>query len=72
MLVLNQSLLNRECNIIRIINLLKALVSTVSMCNLHVIFLSKNTPRYFTLFTEGMFLPFTVRRDSCGSIYNSS
>jgi hypothetical protein len=33
------------------------------MCNLHVIFLSKITPRYFTWFTNGMFRPFSVRRE---------
>jgi hypothetical protein len=47
MLVLNRSLLNKECNLI---NVLTAIVATVSMCSLHVIFLSKFTSRYFTLF----------------------
>jgi hypothetical protein len=37
------------------------------MCSLHVIFLSKITPRYFTLFMKGMFCPFNVR-DSGGLI----
>jgi hypothetical protein len=27
------------------------------MCGLHVIFLSNITPRYFTLFTNGIYLP---------------
>jgi hypothetical protein len=48
MLELNHSLLNMEYTLI---NVLKALASIVSMCNLHVTFLSKITPRYFTLFT---------------------
>jgi hypothetical protein len=52
MLVLNRSLLNREYILI---NVLKALASIISMCNLHVT-LSKITPRYFTLFTNGMYL----------------
>jgi hypothetical protein len=46
-LALNRSLLNREYNLI---NVLKALASIISMCNLHVTFLSKITPRYFALF----------------------
>jgi hypothetical protein len=33
-------------------NALKALASIISMCNLHVIFLSKITPRYFALTRE--------------------
>jgi hypothetical protein len=60
MLTLNCLLLNKEYNLM---NVLKALASIVSMCNLHIILLSKITPRYFTLFTEGMFLPFNVRRE---------
>jgi hypothetical protein len=43
MLMLNRSLLNREYVLI---NVLKALASIISMCSLHVIFLSKITPRY--------------------------
>jgi hypothetical protein len=43
---------------------LKALTEIVSMCNLHAILLSKITPRYFTLFTNGMFCTFSVRRDA--------
>jgi hypothetical protein len=39
------------------------------MCNLHVIILSKITPRYFTLLTNGMFRPFNVRRQSCGLLW---
>jgi hypothetical protein len=42
-----------------LMNVLKALASIVSMCNLHVILLSK-----ITLFTNGMFCPFNVRRES--------
>jgi hypothetical protein len=53
MLVLNRSLLNREYILI---NVLKALASIISMCNLHVTFLSKITPRYFTLFTYGSYI----------------
>jgi hypothetical protein len=63
MLALNRSLLKREYNLM---NVLKALDSIVSICNLHVILLSKITPRYFTLFTNGMFCPFNVRRESGG------
>jgi hypothetical protein len=40
------------------------LASIVSICSLHVILLSKITPRYFTLFTKGMFRPFNVRREA--------
>jgi hypothetical protein len=54
----NRSLLNREYNLI---NVLKASASIISMCNLHVTFLSKITPRYIALFTNGIFLPFNVR-----------
>jgi hypothetical protein len=57
MLALNRLLLNREYILM---NVLKALASIVSMRNLHVIFLSKITPRYFTLFTNGIFRPFNV------------
>jgi hypothetical protein len=49
MLVLNRSLLNREYILI---NVLKALASIICMCNLHVTFLSKITPRYLILFTN--------------------
>jgi hypothetical protein len=63
MLTLNRSLLNREYNLM---NVLKALASIVSICSLHVILLSKITPRYFTLFTNGMFRPFNVRRELGG------
>jgi hypothetical protein len=61
MLTLNRSLLNRENNVM---NVMKALTSIFCMCNLLVILLSKITPRYFTLFTNGMFRPFNVRRES--------
>jgi hypothetical protein len=44
----NHSLLYREYILI---NVLKALASIIYMCNLRVTFLSKITPRYFTLFT---------------------
>jgi hypothetical protein len=63
MLALNRSRLNRE-NIL--MNVLKALASIICMCNFHVILLSNNTPRYFTLFTNGIFRPFNVRRESGG------
>jgi hypothetical protein len=46
MLVLNRSLLNREYILA---NVLKVLASIFSLCNLQVTFLSKITPRYFTL-----------------------
>jgi hypothetical protein len=42
MLALNRSLLNGEYILIYV---LKALKSIISMCNLHVTFLSKITPR---------------------------
>jgi hypothetical protein len=42
-IVLNRSLFDREYILI---NVLKALVSIISMCNFHVTFLSKITPRY--------------------------
>jgi hypothetical protein len=60
MLALNRSLLNREYTLM---NVLKALDSIVSMCNLHIT-LSKITPRYFALFTNGILCPFSVREDS--------
>jgi hypothetical protein len=63
MLALNRLLFNWEYTLI---NILKALVSIISMCNLHMLFLSKITQRYFTLFTNGMFRPFSVRWDSGG------
>jgi hypothetical protein len=65
MLVLNRSFLNTEYTLI---NALKALASIISMCGPHVIFLSKITQRYFTLFTNGTFCPFNVGRDSGGLI----
>jgi hypothetical protein len=51
MLALNHSLFNRKYVLT---NVLEALASTVSMCTLHVILLSKITPRYeyFTLFSK--------------------
>jgi hypothetical protein len=60
MLALNRSLLNREYILM---NVLKALASIICMCNLRVILLSNNTPRYFTLFTNGIFSPFNLRRE---------
>jgi hypothetical protein len=65
LLVLNQSLLNKEYNLI---NALYALVATVSMCSLHVIFLLKITQRYFILFTKGLLCTFNARRYSGGLI----
>jgi hypothetical protein len=61
MLAFNRSLLNREYSRM---NVLKTLASIVSVCNLHVTLLSKITPRYFTLFTNGIFRPFNVRGES--------
>jgi hypothetical protein len=61
MLTLNRSLLNREY---ALINVLKALALIISICNLHVTYLSKITPRYFALFTNEISRPFNVRRDS--------
>jgi hypothetical protein len=69
MLTLNRSLLNWEYNRMKD---LKALASIVSVCSLHVILLSKITPRYFTLFTKGMFRPFNVRRESAASFDEKS
>jgi hypothetical protein len=42
-------------------NVLKALASSVSMCRLQVIFLSKITSRYFT---NEISRPFNARRES--------
>jgi hypothetical protein len=63
MLALNRSLLNGEYILM---NVLKALASIIPMCSLHVILLSKIAPRYFTLFTNGIFRLFNVRRKSGG------
>jgi hypothetical protein len=63
MLTLNRSLLNREYNLM---NVQKALASIVSMCNCHVILLSKITPRYFTLLANGMFRLFNKKRELGG------
>jgi hypothetical protein len=65
MLVFNFSLLNMEYNLM---NVLKALASVISMCNFYVILLSKITPRYFTLLTNGMSHPLNIRRESGGLI----
>jgi hypothetical protein len=59
MLVLNRLLLNREYVVI---NALKALASIVSMCDLHVIFLSNITPRYFTLCSYKWDIPSIQRK----------
>lgn len=61
MLAFNHTLLNKEW---ALINVLKALVSLVSMSNVSVIFLSKITPKYFTWFTSGMFRSFCVYKRS--------
>jgi hypothetical protein len=58
MLMLNRSLLNREYTKR---NFLKTLASIIFMCNLQVTLLSKITPTYFALFTNGIFRPFNVR-----------
>jgi hypothetical protein len=63
MFVLNRPLLNREYILIHV---LKALASIVSMCNLNVTFLSKIALKYFRLFTNRIFRPFSVRWDSGG------
>jgi hypothetical protein len=57
MLALNRSLLNREYNLM---NARKTLASIISMCSLHVILLSKITPKYSTLFSNGIFRPTEV------------
>jgi hypothetical protein len=59
MFELKCSLLNKEYVLI-LVNALKALVSIVFVCSPQVILLSNVTPRYFTLFTKGMFCPFIV------------
>jgi hypothetical protein len=64
MLTLNRSLLNREYNLM---NVPKALASIVSMCNIHVILLSKITPRYFTLFTNFLLHNLPSFRNSQGN-----
>jgi hypothetical protein len=56
MLVLNRPLLNRGYILM---NVLKALVSTVSMCSLHVIFISKSMPRYLVIYKWN--IPFIQR-----------
>jgi hypothetical protein len=58
MLTLNRSLLNKEYSLM---NVLKALASIISMFNLQVTFLSKTTPIYFALFTNGIFRPFNCQ-----------
>jgi hypothetical protein len=63
MLAFNRSLLNREQTLI---NVLKPLASIISVCNLHVILLSKITPSYFTWLMKGMFHWVNVRWASGG------
>jgi hypothetical protein len=63
MLGFNRSLLNRVQTLRTV---LKAWDSINSMRILHVIFLSKITPRYFILFINGMFRSFSVRLASGG------
>jgi hypothetical protein len=63
MLAFNRSLLNGEYILM---NNMKTLASIISMCNLHATLLSKIPPRYFTLFTNGIFRPFKVRGESGG------
>jgi hypothetical protein len=63
MLVVNRLLLNRGYIVM---NVLKALASIVPMCSFHVNILSKITPRYFTLLTNGLSRPFNVRRELRG------
>jgi hypothetical protein len=63
--VFNFSPLNREYNLV---NVLKTLASIVSMCDFHVILLSKITPRHFTLFTNGMLGPFNEIRELGGLV----
>jgi hypothetical protein len=58
MLAFSHSFLKREYNLMNVRN---ALTSIFSMCNLHAIFLSKITPRYFTLFANGVLHPFNIR-----------
>lgn len=42
----------------------RAFVAVLSIWSLHVIFLLKMAPRYFTVFTKGMFLPFSCNASS--------
>jgi hypothetical protein len=70
----NDSFVEGQLNIIVKYSLLnvgyiwKTLASVISMCKLHLIFLSTFMPRYFTLFTNRMFYPFNVARVSCSLI----
>jgi hypothetical protein len=61
MFMLNCSLLNRGCILMKV---LKTLALMVSIHSRHVIFLSKIMPRYLTSFTNGMFYPFHIRSES--------
>jgi hypothetical protein len=47
MIALNRLLLNKEYTLISV---LKALASIIATCKLHVIFLSKITPKYFVIY----------------------
>jgi hypothetical protein len=67
-LVLNRFLLNMGYVVI---NALKALASISSMFGIHVIFLSNTIPRYFKLFTNGIFRAFSVRGTSRQNASNS-
>jgi hypothetical protein len=42
----------------------KALATVISICSLYVILLLKMTPRYFLLFTNGLFCPFSLSLSS--------
>jgi hypothetical protein len=44
-----------------LINVLKALISIIPMCSLHVILLSQIIPRYFSRLTKGIFRPFNIK-----------
>jgi hypothetical protein len=62
-LAFNRSLSKRNY---ALINVLKAWASVISMCKLHVAYLSNITPRYFALFTNKISRPFKVKRNSGG------
>jgi hypothetical protein len=63
MLALNCSFLNMKYIHI---NVLRILALIISVCILQVTLLLKITPRYFTLFTSGIFHPFVARWGSRG------
>jgi hypothetical protein len=64
MLVLNRSLLNKEYNLI---NVLQALVTTISACSLHVFFFSKITQKYFTVLASCVFPLILMRKPRVGA-----